>query len=66
VRCYRLILDRLIDHASAQGIAVLRLETGDRQLEALSLYRSAGFMQRRAFAGYPETGASIFMEKRLA
>jgi putative acetyltransferase len=65
-RVGRLILDRLVDHAKAQGIAVLRLETGDKQLEALSLYRSVGFANRGPFAGYPDNESSIYMEMRIA
>jgi len=64
-RIGRLILDRLIEHADAASIAVLRLETGEKQLEALSLYRSVGFRHRPAFAEYPENGVSVFLELRL-
>jgi putative acetyltransferase len=45
---------------------VLRLETGDKQMEALSLYRSVGFAHRGPFADYPDNGSSIFMEMRIA
>jgi putative acetyltransferase len=65
-RIGRLILDRLLDHARGQGIAVLRLETGDKQAEALSLYRSAGFSSRGPFADYPDNESSIYMEMRIA
>jgi putative acetyltransferase len=65
-RIGRLILDRLVAHAEAQGLAVLRLETGDKQIEALSLYRSVGFANRGPFADYPENQSSIFMEMRIA
>jgi putative acetyltransferase len=65
-RVGRLILDRLIDHAQRQNVAVLRLETGDKQMEALSLYRSVGFAHRGPFADYPDNGSSIFMEMRIA
>ncbi len=65
-RIGRLILDRLVAHAKAQGLAVLRLETGDKQIEALSLYRSVGFHNRGPFADYPDNEASIFMEMRIA
>ena len=64
-RVGRLILDRLIARAAQQDITVLRLETGNKQLEALSLYRSAGFVPRGPFGDYPELAASIYMEKRL-
>ena len=65
-RIGRLLLDRLLAHAKAQGTRVLRLETGNRQMEALSLYRSVGFVNRGPFADYPDNDASIFMEMRIA
>jgi putative acetyltransferase len=65
-RVGRLILDRLLEHARGKGIAVLRLETGDKQMEALSLYRSVGFANRGPFADYPDNESSIYMELRLA
>jgi putative acetyltransferase len=65
-RIGRLILDRLMEHAKARSLAVLRLETGNKQLEALSLYRSVGFANRGPFADYPDNESSIYMELRLA
>ena len=65
-RVGRLILDRLLEHAKGKGIAVLRLETGNKQMEALSLYRSTGFAHRGPFADYPDNESSIFMEMRIA
>jgi putative acetyltransferase len=64
-RVGRLILDRLIDHARSLGIIVLRLETGNKQMEALSLYRSVGFATRGPFGDYPDHAASIYMEMRI-
>jgi len=65
-RVDRLILDRLLEHARDRNIAVLRLETGDKQMEALSLYRSVGFADRGPFADYPDNESSIYMELKLA
>jgi putative acetyltransferase len=65
-RIGRLLLDRLLDHAKGAKITVLRLETGSKQMEALSLYRSVGFRTRGPFADYPDNEASIFMEIRIA
>jgi putative acetyltransferase len=65
-RVGRLILDRLLEHARDRNIAVLRLETGDKQMEALSLYRSVGFTNRGPFADYPDNESSIYMELKLA
>jgi putative acetyltransferase len=64
-RIGRLILDRLLSHAKDRGINVLRLETGNKQLEALSLYRSVGFAHRGPFGDYPENESSIYMELKL-
>jgi putative acetyltransferase len=65
-RIGRLILDQLLDHAKGECIAVLRLETGNKQMEALSLYRSVGFHNRGPFADYPDNESSIYMEMRIA
>jgi putative acetyltransferase len=65
-RIGRLLLDRLLRHAKAERVQVLRLETGDKQAEALSLYRSAGFTHRGPFADYPDNESSIYMELKLA
>jgi putative acetyltransferase len=59
-------IGRLLDHAKGAKITVLRLETGSKQMEALSLYRSVGFRTRGPFADYPDNEASIFMEMRIA
>ncbi|GAB2177522.1 hypothetical protein DLREEDagr8_30800 [Dongia sp. agr-C8] len=65
-RIGRLILDRLLGHAKERGIGVLRLETGNKQLEALSLYRSVGFASRGPFGDYPDNESSVYMELKLA
>ena len=65
-RVGRLLLDRLLTHARDLGIAVLRLETGNKQMEALSLYRSVGFTNRGPFGDYPLNEASVYMEMRIA
>lgn len=64
----RALLARVEDAARERGFATLRLETGDRQSEALALYEFAGFVRRPTFGAYavmsPEAIArSIFMEK---
>ena len=61
----RRLMEMLEAAALADGIAVVRLETGDRQPEALGLYRSMGYLERGAFADYPEGPPSLFFEKRL-
>ena len=59
------LMAALEDAAAAQGIAVIRLETGDRQPEALGLYRTLGYSECGAFADYPPGPPSLFFEKRL-
>lgn len=61
----RLILRALEDHARRLGARWLRLETGVKQIEALHLYRSAGFTETGPFGSYVADHISIFMEKVL-
>lgn len=62
----RRLMERLEGLAVAEGFSVAMLETGDRQPEALGLYRTTGYRERGAFADYPEGPPSLFFEKRLA
>ncbi len=64
-RIGKALLDALEAHARRQGIRCLRLETGNRQPEALGLYRAAGYGDIPPFAGYGPSDYSLFMEKRL-
>jgi putative acetyltransferase len=64
------ILARIETEARREGQALLRLETGDRQIAAMRLYARAGFRHCAAFGAYaamaPEAIAtSVFFEKRL-
>ena len=62
----RRLLERLEAEARAQGLKLLRLETGRRQPEALALFTAFGFSPRGPFGDYPpEDPYSLFMEKRL-
>jgi putative acetyltransferase len=61
----RSILAVLEGHARAKGLACLRLETGVKQPEALSLYRSSGYRDIGPFGSYKADPLSVFMEKRL-
>lgn len=60
-----LILETIEDYAEANGIPLLRLETGERQSAAISLYRSHGYKPRGPFGAYVDDEISLFMEKRL-
>jgi GNAT superfamily N-acetyltransferase len=58
------LLHELEHSARALGYERLRLDTGDRQPEALGLFRSAGYEQ---IADYNDNSwATYWMEKRLA
>jgi len=62
----RRLLASLEEEARTQGLAILRLETGIGQPEALALYRNAGFTERTPFGDYREDPLSLFLEKRLS
>jgi len=51
--------------ARAQGMRAIQLETGNRNIAALRLYRGCGFRERGPFGGYPDDGVSVFLEKTL-
>jgi putative acetyltransferase len=61
----RRLLERIEAIASANGERLLRLETGTKQLEALGLYRSAGYVEIGPFGAYRPDPLSLFMEKSL-
>ena len=67
----RALLRRIEDETKRAGLALLYLETGNRQLAAMRLYEGAGFRRCGAFGAYaampPEaTATSVYFEKRLA
>ncbi len=59
------LLAHVENHASDNGVSVIRLETGIHNTEALGLYRRQGYVERDAFAPYSPDPLSIFMEKLL-
>ncbi|HEX3598564.1 MAG TPA: GNAT family N-acetyltransferase [Lacipirellulaceae bacterium] len=61
----RLILGHLADHAGAEGISLLRLETGIHQQSAIRLYEGYGFRRIPAFGSYTDDPVSLCYEKRL-
>jgi len=61
----RRILETIETVARGEGVTLLRLETGVSQVEAIDLYRSAGFSAIAAFGAYQPDPLSIFMEKPL-
>lgn len=48
-----------------RSIALIRLETGIHQIEALGLYKKLGYRIREPFGAYELDPFSIFMEKSL-
>ncbi|HEX2176308.1 MAG TPA: GNAT family N-acetyltransferase [Nocardioidaceae bacterium] len=61
----RVVLAELESSARAAGVDWLVLETGDRQPEAVSLYRSCGFVDVPAFGLYACEGGSVYLGKSL-
>lgn len=61
----RRLLEAIETKACRENIAVLRLETGISQPEAIGLYQSAGFRRIGAFGSYLPDALSVFMEKWL-
>lgn len=61
----RRILAMLEASARERGLALMRLETGVSQPEALRLYERAGYERRGPFGDYGADPLSVFMEKRL-
>jgi putative acetyltransferase len=61
----RRLLEQLAMFARMSGLAVLRLETGVHQPEALALFEGFGFVRREPFGDYGPDPLSVFMELRL-
>lgn len=59
------VLTTLLDHARAQGVAVVRLETGDKQLAAMGFYRRHGFAEVPRFPPYEHSTTSVCMQRSL-
>src|SRR3990172_9857370 len=61
----KLLLNHLADYVRQQGVAVLRLETGIYQKEAIALYEGFGFQLIPPFGAYVDDPLSLFLEKRI-
>jgi putative acetyltransferase len=59
------ILGFLEAQARERGFALMRLETGVSQPDALRFYERAGYVRRGRYADYPDDPLSVFMEKSL-
>jgi putative acetyltransferase len=60
------ILHTLEDAAVAADCAVLKLESGPYQPEALGLYARCGYARCGPFGAYTDDPLSVFMQKTLA
>ena len=62
----RLMLNHLAAHVRQHGVALLRLETGIYQSEAIGLYECFGFRRITPFGSYRDDPLSAFYEIRIA
>jgi putative acetyltransferase len=65
-RVGRRLLDELESRIRGSGLALVRLETGIYQAEALRLYEKAGYQRCGPFGDYAADPLSVFLEKKLA
>jgi putative acetyltransferase len=61
----RALLAAIEAEARAQGLSLLRLETGIRQPAAIGLYEATGFRRIGPFGDYRADPLSLFMEKAI-
>ena len=61
----KLMLDHLAEYARSRGVALLRLETGVAQRDAIALYERSGFRSIPPFGEYKPDPLSRFYEKRI-
>ena len=61
----KLMLNHLAEYARDHGVAILRLETGIAQQEAIALYERSGFRRIPPFGEYKPDPLSRFYEKRI-
>ncbi len=61
----RLLLHELEASAAAAGYRSMVLETGDLQIEAIALYRSAGYLPIPCYPPYADRGLSLCFARAL-
>jgi len=61
----KLLLSTLAEHARANGIHLIRLETGIHQHDAMRLYEEQGYVSIGPFGDYQSDPNSRFYEKRI-
>ncbi len=59
------LMAALLGHATAHGMNLLRLETGDKQRAAVAFYRRHGFAETQRFGPYIYSETSICMQRSL-
>jgi putative acetyltransferase len=59
------VLDALVAVARDRGLAVLRLETGDRQHAAIAFYARHGFVDTPRFGPYVDSATSVCLQRTL-
>ena len=58
----RRIMQNLLHYAGETKIPLIRLETGPKQTESISLYEDLGFARCASFGSYQDNPQSVFME----
>ena len=61
----RALLDRVEEHAKSVGFTKLLLETGNRQVPAIELYRQSGFTHIDPFGQYQDDPTSVCFQKAI-
>lgn len=61
----RRIMQILLHQAGEEQIPLIRLETGPKQTESISLYENLGFKRCGSFGAYKDSPQSVFMELGL-
>ncbi|WP_163847334.1 GNAT family N-acetyltransferase [Pseudooceanicola aestuarii] len=59
------LMRQIEDQARAEGLSLLKLETGDALAAAVRLYSRHGYTRCGPYGDYEENGSSVFMEKTL-
>ena len=59
------IMATLVEHATANDVRVLRLETGNQQQAAQAFYRRHGFVDVPRFSPYEFSDTSVCMQRTL-
>ncbi|MBE9476181.1 MAG: GNAT family N-acetyltransferase [Proteobacteria bacterium] len=61
----KVLMAHLETQAKAQGFRYVKLETGDKLVAAVALYKSLGYDVCEKFGPYEDDPVSLFMEKAL-